>query len=142
MSQERPETPNRSQGNTPSVSPFDSPSISARSSADEEVDYNRLVRSASPCISFPVPVAPGSWPNLGSLQPSVHYWLHLIKCPSGRQGIGCYKLKKGASFVFGVVPGLQMYESPSNRLRSAVHNEGGGSSAVHSGLCKPAKSTQ
>ena len=44
MSQERPETPTRSQGNTPSVSPFDSPSVSARNSADEEVDYSRLSR--------------------------------------------------------------------------------------------------
>ncbi len=44
VSQERPETPNRSQGNTPSVSPFDSPSVSARNSADDEVDYNRLMR--------------------------------------------------------------------------------------------------
>ena len=44
MSQERPETPTRSQGNTPSVSPFDSPSVSARNSADEEVEYSRLSR--------------------------------------------------------------------------------------------------
>lgn len=47
MSQERPETPTRSQGNTPSVSPFDSPSVSARNSADEEVDFSRLSRCSS-----------------------------------------------------------------------------------------------
>ena len=44
VSQERPETPNRSQGNTPTVSPFDSPSVSARNSADDEVDYSRLMK--------------------------------------------------------------------------------------------------
>ena len=72
MSQERPETPNRSQGNTPSVSPFASPSVSARSSADEEVDYNRLVRLAPPPMSFPLPAPPGSRTSLESLQLSVH----------------------------------------------------------------------
>ena len=61
MSQERPETPTRSQGNTPSVSPFDSPNVSARNSADEEVDCSRLSRCsfssklhAEPSIFFGV----------------------------------------------------------------------------------------
>ena len=41
---QRPETPTRSQGNTPSVSPFDSPSVSARNSDTDEIDYSRLSR--------------------------------------------------------------------------------------------------